>query len=114
MKTAAELERMGELFEEKGDYLKARRLYEKALRIQERTLGNEHSDLAPYLYNLGLVQCALDNNTEANSLLSRLLRIWEKEPDANLVDIHEVKELMAEFIFLEEGAPASPALVVNG
>ncbi len=95
MKTASELLTLGEAYEEKGDYLKAQRLYRKALTIQEKVSGLEDPVLAPFLYNLGFIQCALDNNADATQLLERYIAIQQKQLGNEDEDIAEVRQLIA-------------------
>lgn len=91
MITATELLAKGELLEERGDYTSARRMYEKALSIQERTLGADDSELIPYLYNLSLIQCALENEIDAQRLLTRLLTLLIRKHGESHEEVEEIK-----------------------
>jgi len=94
MITATELLAKGELLEERGDYTRARRMYEKAFSIQERSVGAEDAELIPYLYNLGLIQCALENEIDAQRLLTRLLTILVREYGESHEDCEEIRGLL--------------------
>lgn len=91
MITATELLAKGELLEERGDYTRARRMYEKAFSIQERAVGAEDPELIPYLYNLGLIQCALENEIDAQRILTRLLTILVREHGELHEDAEEIR-----------------------
>jgi tetratricopeptide (TPR) repeat protein len=99
MITATELLSKGEYLEERGDYVRARRMYEKALSIQERNLGGDGLELVPYLYNLGLIEVALENKREAQIVLRRLLNILIEEHGEHHEDVVEI------FGFMEEIRP---------
>ena len=96
MITANELLAKGEVLEEKGDYTRARRMYEKALSIQERAFGPDHPELIPFLYNLGLIQCALENEIDAQRLLTRLLNLVIREFGESHEDTQEVRGFLKE------------------
>ena len=94
MITATELLSKGEYLEERGDYVRARRMYEKALSIQERMLDSDSLELVPYLYNLGLIECALENRKEAQLLLNRLHEILIEEYGEDHEDAVEIYGLL--------------------
>jgi len=96
MITATELLSKGEYLEERGDYVRARRMYEKALSIQERILDGDGLELVPYLYNLGLIECALENKKEAQVILRRLLNILIEEHGEHHEDAMEIFGLIEE------------------
>ena len=111
MKIASELLAKGEVHEEKGDYQRAERFYKKALVAQEGVVGTQHQELIPYLYNLGMVQCALECDSQGEWTLTRLLTILVREVGEDHEDTREIRSLLAELktISPEEQAP----LVVN-
>ncbi|MGH9550511.1 MAG: tetratricopeptide repeat protein [Terriglobales bacterium] len=76
MKQVAELRRLGDLYEDRGDYESAELLFRKALSVQEQELGEEHPLLAPDLYNLGLLCYALEKFNDAETFL---MRAWAIE-----------------------------------
>jgi tetratricopeptide (TPR) repeat protein len=61
-----------------GDYARARPYYERALRIREQVLGEEHPDTAQSLNNLGGLLQALGDLAGACPYCERALRIREK------------------------------------
>jgi tetratricopeptide (TPR) repeat protein len=61
-----------------GDLQEASCLYERALEIRRRTLGEEHPDTAATLNNLALPLQAQDEYDEAHSLYERALATYEK------------------------------------
>jgi len=66
------------LFEGQAKYAKAEALLLRSLRIRERTLGPEHSDVAESLNNLALLYEELGEYHKAEPLLLRSLHILEK------------------------------------
>jgi tetratricopeptide (TPR) repeat protein len=96
MITATELLAKGELLEERGDYTRARRMYEKAFSIQERSVGAEDAQLIPYLYSLGLIQLALENEIDAQRLLTRLFSIIVREYGDSHEDAEEIRGFLNE------------------
>jgi len=96
MITATELLSKGEYLEERGDYVRARRMYEKALSIQERVLDGDGAELIPYLYNLGLIECALENKREAQVILRRLLNVLIEEHGQDHEDTLEIAGFLEE------------------
>jgi len=77
-------EATGRLFNETGTYFEARaqypeskRSYERALKILEAALGEDHLDVAIVINNLGNMLKALGKAREARQCLERALRIAE-------------------------------------
>ena len=58
--------------------MQAEPLYQRALRIRERTLGFEHLDTAAAMYTLALLRNTQENKDEAKSLYARALAIRER------------------------------------
>ena len=94
MHTPAELLKMGELLEEKGDYKASAHLYRRGLRLQEQTHGPEDLELAPFLYNLGLVSYALDDLKGAEHCLTRLLGLLVQQEAQVKEQIVEIEDLL--------------------
>jgi tetratricopeptide (TPR) repeat protein len=59
-------------------YSEAKRLFKRALTIQERILGRDHPDVATSLNRLGLCYRALGNRDKAKPLFERALMAREK------------------------------------
>jgi tetratricopeptide (TPR) repeat protein len=85
---------LGEQFEENGKYYKAERLYKKALDLKSKTVDPMSSELVPYLYNLGMVQAALDKTTDAYRNLGKVIAILLKEHGEDFADIVEIREVL--------------------
>jgi len=73
---AIELKRLGDHYEELGDYESAELLFRSALKVQEREVGEEHASLAIDLYNLGLLCYSLEKYNDAETFL---MRAWAIE-----------------------------------
>lgn len=98
---------LGESFEEKGKYFKAERLYKKALSLKIKQVEPTSAELVPYLYNLAMVQAALDKNDEALRTFDQLLPIMISEFGEEHVDIKEIRNVMNDLV------GESQELVVN-
>lgn len=96
MKSSIDLYQVAEQFEEMGDYSKAERLYKKALQRQVRDCGHDAIELAPYLYNLGLILYANDKEREGNGILHRLLELLVNKLGEQHPDVREVREQLFE------------------
>jgi tetratricopeptide (TPR) repeat protein len=72
------LERAGNYFHGRGDYLAARPLFESALTIREKLLGPEHPDTATALNDLGHLLQAQGDFAGTRPLHERALAIREK------------------------------------
>lgn len=96
MKSAAELLRTGESFEERGDYVRAELYYRRALSATEVSLENQQLELVPCLYNLGLVQFALEKFSDAERHLTRLYVILFRALGETHEDTLEIRELLTE------------------
>jgi tetratricopeptide (TPR) repeat protein len=71
-----ELKRLGDHYEELGDYESAELLFRNALTVQESEVGEEHQSLAVDLYNLGLLCYSLEKYNDAETFL---MRAWAIE-----------------------------------
>jgi tetratricopeptide (TPR) repeat protein len=67
------------MFGEKEDFAEARKLYTRALRIDEKTLGPDHPDVADCLNALGYLLKIEGNYSEAEPILRRALAIDQKK-----------------------------------
>lgn len=93
---------LGESFEERGKYFKAERLYKKALKLQQRGVDEMSPELIPYLYNLGMIQAALDKTSDALKTLGRLIDILRKTYGEEYGEVKEISLVMDE-LMLEHG-----------
>ena len=73
----AALNSLGGLFQDQGKYSEALPVFERALRIEEKTLGQDHPDIATSLNNLATLNFYLGANEMAESLYIRSLEIYE-------------------------------------
>lgn len=96
MTTAKNYLSLGETFEEKGKYFKAERLYRKALRSMESEAGVDDKTLLPYLYNLGMVQAALDKTSQSIKNLGRTLSILIELEGEDNEDVRELRRVLDE------------------
>lgn len=93
---------LGESFEERGKYFKAERLYKKALKLQQRGVDEMSPELIPYLYNLGMIQAALDKSSDALKTLGRLIDIMRKTYGEEYGEVREISLVMDELL-IEHG-----------
>jgi len=93
---------LGESFEERGKYFKAERLYKKALKLQQRGVDEMSPELIPYLYNLGMIQAALDKSSDALKTLGRLIDILRKTYGEEYGEVKEIS-LVIDELMLEHG-----------
>ncbi|MBZ0187810.1 MAG: hypothetical protein K8F91_16305, partial [Candidatus Obscuribacterales bacterium] len=96
MTCAAKFLDLGESFEEKGKYFKAERLYKRALKNVEPGVDELSFELVPYLYNLGMVQAALEKNIEATQNLGRLISILIHHCGEDDVEVREIQMVLSE------------------
>ena len=61
-----------------GDYAKVEPLYQRALAIREKALGQEHPHTADILNNLATLYKKMSNYAKAEPLYQRALAIYEK------------------------------------
>ena len=80
MMNAEELRTLANTHEENGDYESALRLYRRALLIQEKSVGHEANEMAPFIYDLAMINAALDNDNEAENLFAWLLKVEPNDP----------------------------------
>ncbi|MBX9671220.1 MAG: tetratricopeptide repeat protein [Candidatus Obscuribacterales bacterium] len=85
---------LGEAFEENGKYFKAERLYKKALDMKSKTVDSMSPELVPFLYNLGMVQAALDKTADAYRTLGRVTAILMKEFGDDHEDVKEIRNVL--------------------
>lgn len=87
---------LGENFEEKGKYFKAERLYRRALKAFEPDVDELSEELVPYLYNLGMVQAALEKDVDATRNLGRVIEILVHHHGEDHAEVVELKTVLAE------------------
>lgn len=96
MTTAKNYLSLGNMFEEKGKYFKAERLYKKALKVVEKNGAQPGDELINCLYNLGMVQAALDKSSDSIKNLGRLLSVLQENEKEHQDDIREVRIVLDE------------------
>lgn len=104
MKFARKYLSLGERFEERGKYVKAERLYAKALKLIEGQVDATSEELIPFLYNLGYIQAAQEQNSESIDTFGRLLPILLKKHGQNHADVQEIRDVLHD-IHSEIGLP---------
>ena len=75
---ATDLNNLGLLYYNLGEYAKAEPLYKRALGISEKALGPDHPSVALGLYNLGSLYDTLGDYEKAEPLYKRALEIDER------------------------------------
>lgn len=73
------LSNLAMLYDHQGRYSEAEPLYQRSLKIREKTLGIEHPDVATSLNNLAALYEGQGRYSEAGPLYQRSLKIKEKE-----------------------------------
>ena len=102
MKSAAELQTLANLAEERGDYVKAARLHQKALVKMEREVGPDQPELIDYLFNVGMIRCALDDRKAAEAAFLRQLDLLLLFYPEQHIDVIELRNILAEIHESEE------------
>lgn len=102
MKSAAELQILANLAEERGDYAKAARLHTKALAKIEKEAGLDQPELIDYLYNLGMINCALDKKEAAKECFTKQLSILLQFYPEEHLDVVELRNILADIESSEE------------
>ena len=83
---------MANLYKNQGKYEEAEPLYQRALAIKERVLGEEHPDTAGSLNNLALLYADQGKYEEAEPLYQRALAIYERVLGEEHPDTKRVQE----------------------
>ena len=104
MKSAAEIQALANLAEERGDYIKAARLHQKALVKMEKQVGCDQPELIDYLFNVGMIRCALDDIASAEAVFIRQLNILLQYYPEDHADVIETRQILADLHQNEEVA----------
>ena len=102
MKSAAELQSLANLAEERGDYAKAARLHKKALAKLEREIGIDQPELIDYLFNVGMICCALDDRQAAEVAFTRQLDLLLQFYPEQHIDVIELRQILTDIHDSEE------------
>ncbi|MBX9688909.1 MAG: tetratricopeptide repeat protein [Candidatus Obscuribacterales bacterium] len=108
MKTAAELQTLANVAEERGDYAKAARLHQKALTKMEKQVGLDQPELLEYLFNLGMIKYALDQKEAAETAFTRQLDILLQYYPEEHMDVIELRQIITEIHANEEEVAVHP------
>jgi tetratricopeptide (TPR) repeat protein len=84
---AAIFSRLGRIAEQQGKYEKAITIYEKGLEIIQKTLPENHPNLAAYYINIGLVYDSVGEYSKTLSYYEKGLEIQQKNLPENLPDL---------------------------
>ena len=87
MRTARILDRLGFFAFADRQADDAERFFSRSLKIKETTLGPEHVDLAPTIFNLAEVYRLRANFEKSEQLYERLIRIRGKAPGKDNADL---------------------------
>jgi hypothetical protein len=104
MKSAAEIQNLATLAEERGDYAKAARLHQKALAKMEKQVGHDQPELIDYLYNVGMIQCALEHRKAAEDAFTRQLNLLLQFYPEDHADVMELRLILSEIHSSDEVA----------
>ena len=99
---ATTLNNIAILYENLGDYTRAKSLHQRALAIQEKVYGSEHLDVATSLNNLAQLYQAQADYTRAEPLYQRALAIFEKVLGAEHPDMATSLNNLA-ILYLNQG-----------
>lgn len=102
MKSAAEIQALATVAEERGDYAKAARLHQKALVKREHEVGADDPQLVEYLYNVGMIRCALDDRNAAEAVFLRQLELLLQYYPEEHIDVIELRHILADIHTNEE------------
>ncbi len=94
--TGVSLNNLAELYCSMGDYAKAEPLYQRALRISEKTFGSNHPETARSLQNLAALYWLMEDYAKAEPLYRRTLEVWERMLGPNHPDTATAIENLAE------------------
>lgn len=110
MKRADELQQLANACEDRGDYAKAARLHTRALVAKEKTSGTDNPELVPFLYNLGMIHCAIDMKQAAEGYFHRLLELLLTYYPEEHLDVKEIK-LILQDLYSDDEVSALPLAV---
>ena len=82
------------LYSEEEKFGEARPLYERALRIQEKTLGAEHQDTTQTLTDLAICHLDQGNNDVGRPLLERALVLQEQALGPDHADVTAIRDVL--------------------
>lgn len=108
MKSAAEIQALATLAEERGDYVKAARLHQKALVKRENEVGADDPQLIEYLYNVGMIRCALEDRKAAEQAFTRQLDLLLQYYPEEHLDVIELRQILSDVRSNEEEVAAHP------
>jgi len=84
---ASALDNLAELRYHKREFVEAKQLFERALRIRRKAFGEVHADVAGSLNNLGMLAKARGDYEAAVPLLTRAVDIWEATIGPDHLDV---------------------------
>jgi len=82
------------LYNQGGDFDKARPLYERALRIWSRAKGEDSADVAHTLTDLAVLYLEQGDDDRGRPLLERALRIQERELGPDHPDVQAIRDVL--------------------
>ena len=91
---AVALTDLAALYSEEEKFGEARPLYERALRIQEKTLGAEHQDTTQTLTDLAICHLDQGNNDVGRPLLERALALQEQALGPDHADVAAIRDVL--------------------
>jgi centrosomal protein CEP104 len=91
---AVALTDLAALYSEEEAFGEARPLYERALQIQEKTLGAEHQDTTQTLTDLAICHLDQGNNDVGRPLLERALVLQEQTLGSEHADVAAIRDVL--------------------
>ena len=82
------------LHSEEEQFAAAQPLYERALRIQEKTLGSEHQDTVQTLTDLAICHLDQGHNEVGRPLLERALVLQEQALGPDHADVVAIRDVL--------------------
>ena len=89
---AKDVNNLGSVLQDLGDFQEARKCYERALKIDEQVYGPDHPDVARDVNNLGMVLQVLGDRLSAKKCLKRALKIYEKSLGSDHANTRMIKK----------------------
>ena len=110
---AASLGRLSKILYDLGKYAEAEALYQRVLRIDEKTLGPEHPSVALDLHNLAILYDRQGKYGEAEPLYKRALAIQEKNLGSENPDVALTLNRLAQLYVTQERYVEAEPLVTR-
>lgn len=91
-----QLNSLAQCCEDSGDYKTAEKIFFQLLSLKGAILGRNYPGCGTDLYNLGLLNFALNDYSRARQLLIRALQIQKRERKNRQLDVTETLQTLAQ------------------